>query len=94
MAVNDQAKRRYRGRTRASMRSAVRHLSNLLNQSKVARTRCLLVPPAQAGNAYPSALINANIENQIQGMINSLNALLVQQKGFGPTCLSEGAVGP
>jgi hypothetical protein len=92
--VSNPNQKRYRGRTRSTIRSAGRHLQNLINQSKAASVRCLLIPAIDAGNAYPTSLLDGNVQASLQSTVALLANLLSQKRSAGPTCLSAGFFAP
>ncbi len=86
MSVPVTQRRRYRGRTRATMQSALRHLQNLVSQSDKAAGSCQLVPPLQRRNVLPAGLLlNVDIA-QLQVCILILQRNLATL-GVVPSCL-------
>lgn len=87
MATLVNQRRRYRGRTRSTMQSAVRHLTNLVTASNLAGNRCVPLLPADRRNVSPPGLL-VNVD------VFALNAAILvlkrclQTVGPAPTCLS------
>lgn len=85
MAVSVNLRRRYRGRTRSTMKSALRHLTNLVNQSTKATGECAVRPPADRPNTSPSGLLLTGDVAMLRTAIAVLNRNLATL-GPVPTC--------
>lgn len=88
MATAALTRKRYRGRTRAAMQSARRHLNNLIAQHLKAATACSFIEdPAEALTISPSGLLDTNSAQLMGAMVIQLSNLL-KLKGVTPTCNS------
>jgi len=78
---------RYRGRVRSNIRSAIRHLQNILGQSQVAAAKCGALPMGVVPSTVtPPTLVTDATAGALTTAVFILNLMLTQKMSDGPTC--------